>query len=719
MEATADGPADVPADEPGRPSIFVQLWHKRLIVALTFGVTLFVVVGLLYLLPVSYLATGSLIVADREPTAGSSSPAYAQRVGDPSDIESTILLIRSPRLLRMLFVEPGIGDVIEADCAAAGRHLVNRFRSIDCSRLPGDADAQLHWVQDRFSIAAVGRSRVISIDYKSPVPEVAQAMVNGLLQTFLNDEHAKLRHSRDEAVEWLRQRLSQIDTELQHDAAGIEAFRTLHGLVRSAGGPLSSERLTQAAQQLAEAKAVQADAESRLQESRGGGGGRQPVESRTIADLKQQLAQATSLSAGAAQRFGAQNPMLLPYRRQEADISARLAAETARAGEAARRSLEAAKARVDDAARELTGRTEAASQAAEAETQIAGMVRDLEIKRGSYVDLSQRLSQLETERRALEPGTQLVNLAELPPRPSFPQRTPFLIGGLMMAAVLATSAGLLTYKPVQSGPIALGRTYTRIPILAQVPELRLRRVGKKELVGRQRDFPLAAAISLLESHPPLLEAVRILHARLTLAGFGGKHRTLLIASEVAGEGKSFVTLALARMAQASGRRVLVIETCLREPFFQEALHGPPTPGLAGYLRGGQAELVQLGAVPGVDFLLAGSMMPDSTELLSGPRFRKLLEWADTYDLVLIDSAPVSELMDAALLAPRVDGVVFCLRAGRPPASQALNSLPEMQRANGNVVGLTLTFVPDERVSTPSVSASRRLPARRELQTGDA
>lgn len=725
MDATLDSPAAAsaaaaPGDEPARASLFGQLWQKRLIVALTFGVTLFAVMGALLILPVSYVATGSLIVADREPIGGSStSPAYAQKVGDPADMESTILLIRSPRLLRMLFAEPGVSDAIEADCAAVGRQLINRFRSTDCSRLHGDAEAQLHWVQDRFSIAAVGRSRVISIGYRSPVPEVAQALVNGLLQTFLDDEHAKLRHSRDEAVDWVRQRLSQLDSELVRDAASIEAYRNLHGLVRGVGGPLSSERLSQAAQQLTEAKAAQAEAELRLQEARGGAASRQAIDSRTIADLKQQLAQASALTASAAQRFGSQNPMLLAYRRQEADISARLAAETARVGESARRNLEAAKVRVDDAARELSSRTAAASEAAEAETQIASMVRDLEIKRSSYVDLSQRLSQLETERRILEPGTQLVNLAELPIRPAFPQRTPFLIGGLTLAAVLATSAGLLTYKPVQSGPIALGRTYTRIPILAQVPELRLRRTGKKEIVGRQRDFPLAAAISLLESHPPLLEAIRILYARLTLAGFGGKHRTLLIASEVAGEGKSFVTLALARMAQASGHRVLVIETCLRDPFFQDALHGPPTSGLAGYLRGGQAELVQIGAVPGVDFLLAGSMMPDSTELLSGPRFRKLLEWADSYDLVLIDSAPVSELMDAALLAPRVDGVVFCLRAGRPPASQALNSLPEMQRANGNVVGLALTFVPDDRAQSTAVAASRRLSQRRELQAGHA
>ena len=716
MDATFDRTADA-SDEPARAGLIGQLWQRRLTVALTFGITLLLIIGLLTILPVSYVAIGSLIVADREPVVGPTSAAWMQKVGDPADIESTILLVRSPRLARMLIDQPGIDAAVEADCAAAARQLIYKIRAIDCGRSVGDADAKLRWVQDAFSVGAQGRSRVVSVSYRSPSPQVAQIMVNGLLQTFLDDEHAKLRHSRDEAVDWVRERLRQLDTELQHDAAAIEAYRNLHGLVSGIGGTLASERLTQAAQQLNDAKSNQAEAQLRMREARGGSSSRQALDSRSIIDLKQQLSQASSLTASAALRYGPQNPMLLAYRQQQADIAARLAAETARVGEAARRNLDAANQRVDQAARDLATQTDAASQATEAETQIASMVRDLEVKRASYVDLSQRLSQLETERRLLEPNTQLVNMAELPPRPAFPQRAPFLIGGLTLATVLATAAGLLTYRPMQSGPIALGRTYTRIPILSQIPELRLRRTGKRE-IARRNGFPFAAAVSLLDSHPPLLEAIRILHARLTLAGYGSKRRTLLIASEVAGEGKSFITMGLARMVRASGRRVLVIETSLRTPFLEAALHGPPSGGLAAYLRGGPIEPIQLGALPGVDFLLAGEELNESTELLSGPRFRMLLDWATQYDLVLIDSAPISDLMDAALLAPQVDGVLFCLRAGRPPAAQALNSLPDLQRANENVVGLVLTFVPDSKVAAQSVERMRQLqPQQRRLQAG--
>lgn len=721
MSKLLTGSVAEPAEEvERRPNIFSQLWQRRGVVAVTFGATFLVMMLLLFVLPVSYVSTGSVIVADREPLVGSSSAAWVQKIGDPADMESNILLIRSPRLVRMLLSEPGMSDAVLADCHAVSRQLMARLRPVNCAQLDGDVDAQVTWMLDRFTVGAVGRSRVISISYKSPLPQAAQVLANGLIRTFLDDERGKMLRSRDDAIDWVKSRLTQLDTELRHDEQAIEDFRSSHGLVRGVHGLLAAERLTQAAQQLSEAKSAEADAALRLQEASGGAGSRQALESRPISDLKQQLAVAKAQAASAAQRLGPKNPDLIAARRQEQELSSALNLEISRILDSARRNVDAARARVVTAQNELATRTEAASQAAEAETQTAAMVRELEIKRDSFVDLSRRMSQLETERRILEPSTQLVNLAELPIKPAFPQKLPFLVGGLTLAAILATAAGLVSYKPEQQGgPMALRGGYTRVPILAQIPELRLRRNGKKELVGRKREFPIATAIGLLDSHPPLLEAMRILYARLTLAGFGTRRHTLMITSETPNEGKSFVTLALARLARASGRRVLVIEATLRQPFLEEGLSGPPSPGLGGYLVGGTIDIVQLAAVPGVDFLLAGDPLNSSTELLSGPRFVELLEWARSYDLVLIDSPAVATLMDTALLASHVEGMLFCLRAGRPPAINALNSLPEMQRDFGNVVGLAMTFVPDDRVPVPQIAPAQKAQLARALQPGDA
>ncbi len=78
----------------------------------------------------------------------SASPAWVQKIGDPADMESTILLVRSPRLMRMLLSQPGMDEAALADCEATARQLISRLRPMNCSRLAQDPEAQLLWIQD-------------------------------------------------------------------------------------------------------------------------------------------------------------------------------------------------------------------------------------------------------------------------------------------------------------------------------------------------------------------------------------------------------------------------------------------------------------------------------------------------------------------------------------------------------------------------------------------
>ena len=86
-----------------------------------------------------------------------------------------------------------------------------------------------------------------------------------------------------------------------------------------------------------------------------------------------------------------------------------------------------------------------AGQASNYETQIAGTVRDAQVKRELYIELSKRANELETEREVLSASSALVSLAELPTSPSFPQPLPFLVGGGALAGILAAML-LLTQK---------------------------------------------------------------------------------------------------------------------------------------------------------------------------------------------------------------------------------------------------------------------------------
>jgi polysaccharide biosynthesis transport protein len=196
----------------------------------------------------------------------------------------------------------------------------------------------------------------------------------------------------------------------------------------------------------------------------------------------------------------------------------------------------------------------------------------------------------------------------------------------------------------------------------------------------------------------LQEAVRRLNAQISLTDFGrASNRTLLVTSSEAREGKSFVALGLAQFGAASGKRVLLIECDLRRPSMAKALKADDTSlsGLTAFLSGkvGHVPVVHLPHHLGFDIVFAGEPNIASTEMLTGQRFTDVLQMAKAYDLVLIDSPPCGLLMDAGVIAPRVDGVLFCAQCGRATPDVVNANLKNLQDAGASIVGLVMTFTP--------------------------
>jgi polysaccharide biosynthesis transport protein len=207
-----------------------------------------------------------------------------------------------------------------------------------------------------------------------------------------------------------------------------------------------------------------------------------------------------------------------------------------------------------------------------AEAGIAIMVRDVEARREIYVDQLKKVNSLQTERRLLSGDARLVSHAELPERPWFPKRLPFITVGAVLASAVGTGFGLLRDR----GDRTL-RASTNLPQLAGVPY-----AGYTSWVKRKRGSRWP--VMHLHNATPLQEAVRALYGRFVLVP-GRAPKTLMISSSEIGEGKAFLTLFLALFAAATKRRILVIEADMRRPTFRKALMLPlDGPGLREYLR---------------------------------------------------------------------------------------------------------------------------------------
>lgn len=197
-------------------------------------------------------------------------------------------------------------------------------------------------------------------------------------------------------------------------------------------------------------------------------------------------------------------------------------------------------------------------------------------------------------------------------------------------------------------------------------------------------------IASTDPRHPVAESFRLLRSSLMQAGGGNLPRSLAVTSAMPGDGKSLTAINLALAHAATGRKVLLVDADLRKPRLHTSFALNRTPGLSDLLSGGTAlaefrHCVQTTRFEGLDLLPAGPSPRQPAELLDSAAFRELSRLlCSAYDLVLFDTPPSVQLVDAILTARQTDGALVVVRMMSTPRGAA-RFLAENLRASGACV----------------------------------
>lgn len=161
-----------------------------------------------------------------------------------------------------------------------------------------------------------------------------------------------------------------------------------------------------------------------------------------------------------------------------------------------------------------------------------------------------------------------------------------------------------------------------------------------------------------------------------------KLKSLVISSALPGEGKSTISLYLAKVSAAMGKRVLLVDADLRNPTIHRYIESlTNTWGLSNAISGvaEAQELIQI--VPSeenLSVLTAGQTPPNPARLLASGKMKELLlDFQTKYDLVIIDTPPLHGFADAKYLASQADGFMMVVgldKTEKPAVRQVLNDL---------------------------------------------
>lgn len=202
--------------------------------------------------------------------------------------------------------------------------------------------------------------------------------------------------------------------------------------------------------------------------------------------------------------------------------------------------------------------------------------------------------------------------------------------------------------------------------------------------------------TLLYPRSPAAEAFRSLRTNLDFSSLDEQLRTLLITSSGPSEGKTVVASNIAVAYAQGGRRVILVDADLRRPAVHEMFGLRNVRGLTDLARDEDlkvADVIHATEDPNLSIITAGTIPANPAELIGSHRMQETLERIrEATDLVIIDTAPVGAVTDAAVLATDADATILVIRGQRTSERLARRGREALAKVNAHVVGAVLNDV---------------------------
>ena len=299
-----------------------------------------------------------------------------------------------------------------------------------------------------------------------------------------------------------------------------------------------------------------------------------------------------------------------------------------------------------------------------------------------YKTLDQRLAQIEIVNDIRANNVHFVDKAWSnwdPVRPTMTTNLPIaLLAGLMAGVGLAFLQEYMdsTIKSREDIETDVG-----IPFLGAVPL-----IPPDELESIPSEFERNLYVHG-RPRSPTTEGLRSIRTNIMFRTKDRPLRRLLVTSAAPQEGKSFISSNLAAVIAMTGTRVLLIDCDLRRPtqhklFVRENIHG-----LTDVLEGMPLkDAVWDTPVPNLDLIVAGPHPANPAELLGSEKMIALLDSITGYDMIVLDSPPVSAVADPLILSRMVDGVVMTVRSNQTQKNQVIHCSSRLHEMEANILG---------------------------------
>lgn len=246
------------------------------IVAIAVAVTL--ALGVAYLLtavPI-YSADASLLIdTNNQKLADQMSSSVTDVVDDETSILSQVELLKSKKIAIAVSEQLNLKNnpAFMADRKGLLRNLIAAVKNVvDISGWLKSAtplndqqvqQAIVEQLQQNLDVTRVGRTYVLTLEYSSANPDLAQQIARAFADAYLADQLDSKYEATRRASDWMQQRIAELRQKSLDTDLAVQKFRAEKGLIVTDGQLVSSQQLTQLNSQLILAQADTANVQAK------------------------------------------------------------------------------------------------------------------------------------------------------------------------------------------------------------------------------------------------------------------------------------------------------------------------------------------------------------------------------------------------------------------------------------------------------------------------
>jgi len=659
---------------------------------------------------------------------------------DPSYFNTQLQLLNSESLLRRVIKEHNL-DSNKDFQAAKAESSVSAFRSVlksiglasdDAAKTAGSsedlsANSSLATSDDiaeavrlnpfvelirknlsidpvRESRATVKDTRLIEISFRNTNPELAAFVVNGIAETFTNQNQEKRSGTSRKTNDFLQERIANLQSEIKADETKLVELTQQEGILKTDGDTtLVIERLSGLNKDLLAAENERKNAEAnymtvsnnpdRVKALAEAEMGRFITEQentirlqqsdlqKKIADLRQTRDLRLQEYQEGAQEIKEIDVQIKSYENSIDTLLSKFKADLERFREQASSTiltnLRTTYLRAKD--REDKIRVDFNKQYNEAQGQNQGAVnlkllqQNIDTNKVFLENLRKQVSGNDVAAQGSDNNISVTEIAIPPDTAVSPRRLTTVMAAMFLSTLFGMGLALfLEYLDDTIRSTEEIENYLQLPALAAIPTIDSMPKRRLALVGTD-DEEVDKTSELLISADPrsaLAEAYRQLRTSILLSTAGHAPKSLLVTSSLPSEGKTTTATNTAISLAQTGAKVLLIDADMRRPRLHSLFNVGNGEGLSTLLSSEMSEKDILAVIkqePGtkLNLLTSGPIPPNPAELIGSEQMADLLKvLSNQFTHVVVDSPPIASFTDGVLIASMVDGVILVVHAGK-------------------------------------------------------